>query len=193
MSSKPSSLFRPQTGAVLVEFAIIVPFLLIMVIGIVEFGYAYYHLNILNKSVQDSARYFSDPLIARNGNKQNPIDANFSNEVNGDTVDGTNKNKITTAKNLVIYGKLSPGDDDSPLLPDASNYDPEPEIFCTEEGTSNTICAEGTEHITITASYNHHLITSDFLSNLLSIFYSGNGGSIGPVIPFKASSTMRVQ
>jgi len=42
------SIKKFETGAALVEFAIIVPLLLLLVVGISEFGYAYYHLNILN-------------------------------------------------------------------------------------------------------------------------------------------------
>ncbi|NMM78539.1 TadE/TadG family type IV pilus assembly protein [Acidovorax sp. SRB_24] len=69
-----------QKGVALVEFALILPFLLLLSIITTEFGRAMYQYNTLTKSVRDAARYLS---------LQTP---------------GT---KITEARNLIVYGSLS--------------------------------------------------------------------------------------
>jgi Flp pilus assembly protein TadG len=71
---------RKQKGVALVEFALILPFLLILSITTVELGRAIWEYNTLTKSVRDAARYLSI---------QTP---------------GT---KVTQARNLMVYGNLS--------------------------------------------------------------------------------------
>lgn len=69
-----------QKGVALVEFALVLPLLLLLSFTITEYGRALYQYNTITKSVRDAARYLST---------QNP---------------GT---KNTEAKNLVVYGNLS--------------------------------------------------------------------------------------
>ena len=69
-----------QRGVALVEFALILPFLLLISIIAVEFGRAIWHYNQLTKAVRDAARYLS---------VQTP---------------GT---RIAQARNLVVYGNLA--------------------------------------------------------------------------------------
>lgn len=71
---------RKQHGVALVEFALILPFLLLLSITTVELGRAIWEYNTLTKSVRDAARYLSI---------QTP---------------GT---KVTQARNLMVYGNLS--------------------------------------------------------------------------------------
>lgn len=68
-----------QQGVALIEFALILPFLLLLSIIAFEFGRAIWEYNSLTKSVRDAARYLS---------LQTP---------------GT---KITQARNLMVYGNL---------------------------------------------------------------------------------------
>ncbi|MES2784560.1 MAG: TadE family protein [Pseudomonadota bacterium] len=68
-----------QRGVALVEFALVLPFLLLLSMIAIEFGRAIWQYNTLTKSVRDSARYLS---------LQTP---------------GT---KLTQAKNLAVYGNL---------------------------------------------------------------------------------------
>jgi Flp pilus assembly protein TadG len=73
---------KTQKGVALVEFALILPFLLLLSILAVEFGRAIWQYNTLTKSVRDAARYLA---------LQTPGDATA----------------ITRARNLMIYGNRS--------------------------------------------------------------------------------------
>lgn len=77
---------KKQRGVAIVEFALVVPLLLILTFITTEFGRAVYQYNTLAKSVRDAARYLSI---------QTP---------------GTHQ---TEAANLIVYGKTmaTPGTD----------------------------------------------------------------------------------
>jgi hypothetical protein len=78
-----------QCGQSLVEFAMVLPLLLLVVFGITEFGRAYYQYNTLSKAIRDGARYMSSHTYSS---------AN-----------------ITNAQNLVVYGQTTGGS--TPVLP----------------------------------------------------------------------------
>ncbi len=157
-----------QKGVALVEFAIVVPLLLLLVVGVSEFSYAYYHLNMLNKSVQDGARYFSDPQQARNGDIYGPIDVS--------TV--TNSANITKAQNLVIYGNIL-GSGNALMPPDNGSGYTTPII-----PTIPTIPTAN--HIQLTVQYNHHFILGNVLNNFTKL-------GISNPYPLTASSVLRVE
>ena len=71
-----------QKGVAIVEFALILPFLLLMTFITTEFGRAIWQYNTLTKAVRDSARYLS---------AQTPGDPTA----------------ITKARNLTVFGNLS--------------------------------------------------------------------------------------
>jgi hypothetical protein len=50
-------LTKKRKGAVIVEFALVVPFLCLIVIGIIDFSQAYSQLNTINASLREAARY----------------------------------------------------------------------------------------------------------------------------------------
>ena len=77
-----------QTGVALVEFALVLPFLLILTFIVTEYSRALYQYNILTKAVRDAARY-------------------LSTQVPGDTT------KYSIAKNLAVYG--NPAGSGTPL------------------------------------------------------------------------------
>lgn len=83
------SAISKQTGVALVEFALILPLLLILTFVTTEYSRALFQYNILTKSVRDAARYLS---------VYNPGDAT----------------KFPIAKNLVVYG--NPAGTGSPLV-----------------------------------------------------------------------------
>jgi Flp pilus assembly protein TadG len=50
-------LFKERLGAVIVEFALVVPFLFLIVFGIIDFSRAYAQLNNINSSLREGARF----------------------------------------------------------------------------------------------------------------------------------------
>ena len=48
---------RARRGAVIVEFALVVPFLFLIVFGIIDFSRAYAQLNNINSSLREGARF----------------------------------------------------------------------------------------------------------------------------------------
>lgn len=176
---KKSSVKYFQKGAVLVEFAIITPLFLLLLLGIIEFSWAYYHFNILNKSVQDGARYFSDYTVARydgTGYSLNyPINTKTSN--------------IGTMQNLITFGNMA--GTGSQLLPGIA---PSANVYCYEEDKPNKVCLDTTKHIRVTATYNHNLIFGDTLNNI-SRLVGGNTNNvlIGSPVLLTASTVLRVE
>lgn len=76
-------------GSALVEFALILPILLVLAFGITEFGRALYQQNILGKSIEAGTRYL----------------ARGYNAVTDDCAPGPNWSAgITAATNLVVHG-----------------------------------------------------------------------------------------
>ena len=71
-----------QKGVAIVEFALILPFLLLLSFFTIEFGRAIWEYNTLTKSVRDGARYLS-------------------------TQQQGNAAAITTARNLMVYGSYT--------------------------------------------------------------------------------------
>lgn len=88
-----------QQGSSIVEFAIMLPLLILLVVMVSEFGIMFYRLNAVTKSVQIAARYLSD------------VSVNYSN---------TSTDK-TNAKNLAVYGNVA--GTGTPVVPNLSVAD----------------------------------------------------------------------
>jgi len=52
-----------QSGVAAIEFALVLPFLLLLVLGTAELGRAFYQYNTLTKAVRDGARHLSTHAI----------------------------------------------------------------------------------------------------------------------------------
>ena len=86
-------------GAVMVEFAIVTPLLLLLVFGITELGRSLYQENMLTQAVQAGARYMARvPGILEVDDDECVKTAAWS------TAEGV-------AKNLIVYGKQVAGGD----------------------------------------------------------------------------------
>lgn len=84
-----------QRGVAAVEFAIILPVVMLLMLATAELGRAFYQYNTLTKAVENGARYLAD--VAINGTT-GVIDDNI-----GNTVEALN------VRNLVVYGKMAGG------------------------------------------------------------------------------------
>ncbi|WP_084480095.1 TadE/TadG family type IV pilus assembly protein [Methylomicrobium lacus] len=178
--SRPIRNFKyRQTGATLVEFALVLPLLLLLLLGIVEFSYAFFHLNILNKSVQDGALYFSERARCTSVDNCSP---NIAVNIN------TASNPyVSNAINLVMTGNTADCDDKTeppptpPLLPLCINY------------TSVNITQTDANHIQVSATYRHCFITGSTLSKLTKMTFGSSSASCPSSYDLQASSVMRAQ
>jgi Flp pilus assembly protein TadG len=81
-----------ESGVALVEFALVLPVLLVLTVATTEIGRALYEYNTLAKAVRNAARYMS---------MQDPADANAA----------------PIARNLVRFGRPSVDDGAAPVAP----------------------------------------------------------------------------
>lgn len=84
--TKIRDLQKDQSGAVMVEMAIAIPLLLTLLLGFVDFGYAFYQWNAANKAVQIGARLarVSNPVAT---DVVDAVKTLPNNKSPGDTVD----------------------------------------------------------------------------------------------------------
>jgi len=92
-----------QQGIALVEFVIVLPLLLILLMATAEFGRMFYHYNTLTKTVRDGARYLAEQATPGTTGQ-----INITDEV------------AVIARNLVAYGQPGTGE---PLLEGLSAAD----------------------------------------------------------------------
>jgi Flp pilus assembly protein TadG len=78
---------KMEKGAELVEFALVLPLLLVLCLGVIEFGRAYYTYNLLTKAVRDGARFGATSQVSSAGVLTNAA--------------------ITSTKNVVVYGNAA--------------------------------------------------------------------------------------
>jgi Flp pilus assembly protein TadG len=177
--SKPTKDFHNrQTGAALVEFAIVAPLLLLLLLGIVEFSYAFFHLNILNKSVQDAALYFSEWARCSSASNCSP---NIAINVSSSGVYYIN------AQNLVKTGNTSACDDDNS---DSSTNTPLLSPLCSYYLSVN-ITSPDANHIQVRATYQHNFITGSAFRNVANVMF-GSTGFLNSY-DLTASAVMRAQ
>ena len=122
-----------QQGLAVIEFTIMLPFILLVALAFTEAGRALYQYNTLSKAVHDGVRYLSDKVIDGSGQ------LNISTDLENNT------------KNLVIYGDINGG---TALLPTSS-----PSSIPTVTVTSLSLYMDGDppgigdNHVKVTATY----------------------------------------
>lgn len=82
---------KKQQGLAAVEFAIVVPVMLFLMMATAEFGRVFYHYNTLTKAVQTGARYASKQLLSTSDLTN--LDAGF----------------VQNIQNFVVYGNENGG------------------------------------------------------------------------------------
>ena len=165
-------------GAALVEFAIILPVLMAIVLGIVEFSYGFARYNSLNKATQEGARYFSDPLHARNGDISTNIDVSNANSYVGNT------RGFIASYDTVILSSVTTTDNCNNLT--------QPGICIASLNLSNSDLPLTWDHINVTTTYTHTFIVVNALSGMVSLMI-GSTSNFGPSINMTASAVLRVQ
>ncbi|MCW8917683.1 MAG: pilus assembly protein [Gammaproteobacteria bacterium] len=155
----------PSRGVAMVEFAIVLPLLLMLLFGITELGRALYQQNSLYKAVASGARY-----LAR-------VNDVLAFDTNGNcTTAGPawpDSGSLTAAQNLIIYGNTAVTG--TPLIPnldasDAVTITVAPHPLPKTDGSTVNVCV-----ITINAEAE----------------FSGLFGAI--VIPFTTLETFKIR
>jgi len=70
-------LLGKRTGAIIVEFALVVPFLFLIVFGIIDFARAYAQLNNINSSLREGARYGAAMKVPSVDSIKIEVDTNY--------------------------------------------------------------------------------------------------------------------
>ena len=94
--SKTKEFRDDRRGIAAVEFAIVLPFLMIMLFGTIEISRALYHYHAVTKSIRDATRYLTRVGMTCGGAGTGPL-ANYLDTAADETV----------AKNLAISGDVS--------------------------------------------------------------------------------------
>jgi Flp pilus assembly protein TadG len=122
-----------QRGTMMVEFVIVAPILLLLMLGISEFGHALYQYNSLTKSVRDGARYLAKEATV--GSTDTIL------------IDSTD---ITRTENLVVYGNTTGAG--VPKVPGLATS--HVTVSCLGGGTA----CPGVEHVVVTAQWPYQSI-----------------------------------
>lgn len=164
---KQTNPVKNAKGAAMIEFAIVLPLLLIIIVGVLELGVILIQDNTLNKSVRESARYLSSNWGVAGCYRniaEDVISANMDNmfESNYSDFNGTiTMEQVCVNETTGVIGASS-----------ALNAD------CS--GTPN-FCAAGSHlHVRASATYPHQMI----INNLMGLNFTPN---------LSANSIMRVQ
>jgi Flp pilus assembly protein TadG len=59
MTARPKLLWRSERGSALIEASIVLPLLLALIGGVLEFGFFFYHEQLITVGVRDAARYLA--------------------------------------------------------------------------------------------------------------------------------------
>jgi Flp pilus assembly protein TadG len=138
-----------QRGIMSVEFILVAPFMMLLMLGISEFGHALYQYNTLTKSVQDGARYLAANAIA------------------GTTVIIIDSVDMAETQNLVVYGNTAGSG--TPLLPGLATN--QVTVSCLGGGTA----CPGVDHVVVAVQYPYQSI----MGATLATFGYGGDLSLG--------------
>lgn len=119
---------KNQQGLAAVEFAIVLPVMLFLMLATAEFGRVFYHYNTLTKAVQTGARYASRPLLKTS--ELTNIDAAFKQRI----------------QNFVVYGNQT--GDGSAVLDGLTATDAN--VVISSSAADKTITIEATYNYSFT-------------------------------------------
>ncbi|MBN2410664.1 pilus assembly protein [candidate division KSB1 bacterium] len=109
MKNRLLNLFKRKNGQSIVEFALILPVLILILMGIIEFGRLLETTNILTSAAREGARVaaVSAPDVSQVNNAANNILS--ANNISGAsiTVNGPNANKEVTVTVQLSYSPLT--------------------------------------------------------------------------------------
>lgn len=185
-STTYSRLNKKARGAALIEFAIILPLLLIIIAGVLELSLFLIQDNTLNKSVRESSRYLSR-YIGKQGCRTSIAKTVVAENMNGlfksGYADFDSSNGTYTAE-IVCVDEFDDSDPLDPKKPDLAYGT----IVGTPSGIADGACesypaacpAGQHVHVQVTATYEAQMLLQGFM-----------GFNFAPTL--SATSIMRVQ
>jgi Flp pilus assembly protein TadG len=147
--------WKSEHGAELIEFALILPLLLLLCLGTIEFGRAYYNYNILTKGVRDGARYAAS-------NRINSI----GTWVTGDDIVGN-------TQKLVVYGKVNLTGSDVKIIPD---------LLQSQVNVAVDRVTDTQQYVTVSAAYPYRPLFSLIIPTTLTFRPSVKMQFIGQIV-----------
>lgn len=140
-----------QQGLAIVEFAMVLPLLLILLLATAEFGRALYQYNTLTKAARDAARYLSENIYVGQ-----------SLMINSDGIAAT--------ESLVVCGQTNGCNSDNALLPGLTTGDVDAGNERIPPSENSNLCVQNTdiEHVCVQATYTYQPMTGQALPDLLS-------------------------
>jgi Flp pilus assembly protein TadG len=160
---KKKKLFRCQKGASAVEFALVLPLLLVFVFGIIEFGIMLYDKAIITNASREGARvairaFWADTDSNGTGDTAAPYPADDVKTV-AENYAATRLIKFSSAVPVATVGAVTAG-------------------------------AAGINYRTVTVTYGHSFLV---FPNVLGTLLGVNSVTMPGTIPLTASSTMRME
>ena len=132
------SRLRQTKGNELIEFALVLPLLVLLLAGSVEIGRAFYTYNILTKSVRNAARYLSASQMSPSG-----------------VVPG---GYVTNARTLAMYGNVTGAG--AKIIPNLNSSD------ITVSGTASPGSSVNEFYVTVSANYTYSPLFGFVLSSV---------------------------
>jgi len=133
--------FKKIQGYAIVEFIVVLPVLLLLLLSTAEVGRALYQYNILTQSARNSVRYYAQNVYLGSSRIPNPV-----SEEN--------------AKKLAIYGSVR---NTNSLIADSTVSDV---TTILAENVDNS----GNDYVTVTINYKFILLSGDPLGAVLQLF-----------------------
>ena len=144
-----------ERGVELIEFALVLPFFLLICLGTIEFGRAYFTYHILSKAARDAARYAATSRI----------------NADGTWVATDNPTVVQKTRNLAVYGNIA--GTGTKIIPDLTTN----QIRVTPTRISNT-----EQYVDVSAAYPYSPLFSLVIPTTLTLSPSVRMPFIGQTV-----------
>ena len=147
---------QEENGAAAVELAILLPFLAVLVFGIIEFGLLLYNQQVITNASREGARA---AIVGHCPGAEGMIrktDAQISQIVTDYCIDPDD----TTKKRLITFAPPNPNDIQATVTPSPTDCTPGSEILGVWTGGSGLTTGED---VTVTTTYNYTFLVPSLL------------------------------
>ena len=154
--SERKSILRPQQGAAAVELAILLPFLAVLVFGIIEFGLLLYNQQVITNASREGARAAIMGHCPGAVGMVRKTDAEIKQIVTDYCIDPND----TTKKRLITFAPPAPNDIQTTVNPSPTDCTPGAEILGVWTGGSGLTIGDD---VTVAVTYNYTFLVPSLL------------------------------